>query len=64
MGDQKIKTKCQHCAKIFISHNLIKSCAYHFCNECIYLWISNSLVDSYMYTSPNSKCCAEELRIR
>ena len=47
-----IKIYCSYCNKHF---NLIplKSCQYHFCNECIYLWMSNYLFDNNLYINQN-----------
>lgn len=38
----KVKMKCQHCSKLFIEKP-IENCMYHFCNECVYLWMVSIL---------------------
>ena len=53
MGSKKTKIKCQYCNKLFMTKP-IKKCIYHFCNECVYLWMLNSLTDLYTFEKP--KC--------
>ena len=50
--------KCSECNKIYITKSFLKECRHHFCEECIYFWLSNSFSD-YLFETYSS--CAEKL---
>ena len=50
--------KCYQCNKIYITNSFLKECRHHFCEECIYFWLSNSFSD-YLFETYSS--CAEKL---
>lgn len=52
------KLQC-HCCNKYFNKKPLKHCRYHFCNECIYLWITNCIFDTCSYKNHKYK----EIRI-
>jgi hypothetical protein len=50
--------KCYQCNKIYTTTLFLKECSHHFCEECIYFWLSNSFSD---YLFENNSNCSEKL---
>ena len=48
---------CHNCNKTFNEKSL-QTCTYHFCNECIYLWMRNCLIDVYSSEQKYTEICS------
>ena len=61
MVENNKELKCYQCNKIYKTTSFLKECNHHFCEECIYFWLSNSFSD---YLFENYSSLSEKLNYK